>query len=228
MAATAAPTSSTACRHRHRQPRNRRHRRAERRRQVDDAEGALRSHRGLAKAPSSSTAERSPTCPPERLVRWACRFVPQECNVFPTLSVEENLEMGAYIRRDDFRPLIDEVYGFFPPLQRQAPAAGRRAVRRPAPDGGDRPRLDDRAASCCCSTSPRPACRRSTWTRSSSASSPSTGRRRHPDGRAECAPGARHRPSRLRARRRPNRFTGSGADLLADPEVAKSFLGGGS
>ena len=33
-------------------------------------------------------------------------------------------------------------------------------------------------------------------------------------------------PSRLRARHGPNRFTGTGRELIADPEVAKSFLGG--
>ena len=61
---------------------------------------------------------------PETLVRDGLSFVPQEFNVFPTLSVEENLEMGAFIRRDDFRHLIDKVYGFFPPLKdkRRQPA----------------------------------------------------------------------------------------------------------
>ncbi|HRP79434.1 MAG TPA: ABC transporter ATP-binding protein, partial [Aquamicrobium sp.] len=62
---------------------------------------------------------------PEALVRDGLSFVPQEFNVFPTLSVEENLEMGAFIRRDDFRHLIDKVYGFFPPLKdKRRQAAG--------------------------------------------------------------------------------------------------------
>ena len=53
-------------------------------------------------------------------------------------------------------------------------------------------------------------------------------RRRHPDGRAECPPGAGHRRiAALCWRSGRNRFTGTGAELLADPEVAKSFLGGG-
>ena len=62
--------------------------------------------------------------PPEKLVRAGLSFVPQEFNVFPTMSVQENLEMGAYIRRDDFRRQIDQIYGFFPPLKekRKQPA----------------------------------------------------------------------------------------------------------
>src|SRR5829696_4620307 len=39
---------------------------------------------------------------PDRLVPLGLSFVPQERNVFTSLSVEENLEMGAFIRRDDF------------------------------------------------------------------------------------------------------------------------------
>ena len=61
---------------------------------------------------------------PEALVREGLSFVPQEFNVFPTMSVEENLEMGAFIWRDSFRHIIDQVYGFFPPLKdkRKQPA----------------------------------------------------------------------------------------------------------
>jgi branched-chain amino acid transport system ATP-binding protein len=61
---------------------------------------------------------------PERLVRLGLSYVPQEFNVFPSLSVEENLEMGAYIRRDSFRHVIDDVFELFPPLQdkRRQPA----------------------------------------------------------------------------------------------------------
>ncbi|MFW6076177.1 MAG: ABC transporter ATP-binding protein [Hyphomicrobiales bacterium] len=54
---------------------------------------------------------------PEKLVRLGVSFVPQEYNVFPTLSVTENIEMGAYIRRDAWRHLIEEVFELFPPLQ---------------------------------------------------------------------------------------------------------------
>lgn len=53
----------------------------------------------------------------EQLAAHRIAFVPQEHNVFPTLSVHENLEMGAYIRRDDFSSVMDHVYNIFPPLQ---------------------------------------------------------------------------------------------------------------
>jgi branched-chain amino acid transport system ATP-binding protein len=61
---------------------------------------------------------------PEKLVRLGLSFVPQEFNVFPSLTVEENLEMGAYIRRDPIRHLIDEIFELFPPLhdKRRQPA----------------------------------------------------------------------------------------------------------
>jgi branched-chain amino acid transport system ATP-binding protein len=61
---------------------------------------------------------------PEKLVRLGLSFVPQEFNVFPTLTVEENLEMGAYIRRDSWRHLIEETFEVFPPLRdkRRQPA----------------------------------------------------------------------------------------------------------
>jgi branched-chain amino acid transport system ATP-binding protein len=61
---------------------------------------------------------------PEKLVRLGLSYVPQEFNVFPSLSVEENLEMGAYSRRDSYRHLIDETFELFPPLQdkRRQPA----------------------------------------------------------------------------------------------------------
>ena len=61
---------------------------------------------------------------PEQVVRRGVCYVPQTENVFPNLSVNENLEMGAYIRTDDFRPRIEEMYELFPPLaeRRRAPA----------------------------------------------------------------------------------------------------------
>ena len=54
--------------------------------------------------------------PPERVVRMGLSYVPQTANVFPNLTVNENLEMGAYIRSDDFRPRMEEMYALFPPL----------------------------------------------------------------------------------------------------------------
>lgn len=61
---------------------------------------------------------------PESLVKLGMAYVPQINNVFPSLSVLENLEMGAYIRRDNFRTRIDELFALFPDLRdsRQRPA----------------------------------------------------------------------------------------------------------
>jgi len=53
---------------------------------------------------------------PESLVSKGLSYVPQEKNVFPSLTVEENLEMGAFVRRDDWRPALQRVYALFPPL----------------------------------------------------------------------------------------------------------------
>ena len=54
---------------------------------------------------------------PERIVRLGISYVPQEQNIFPSLTVEENLEMGAFIRRDAWQPRMEEVYELFPDLR---------------------------------------------------------------------------------------------------------------
>ncbi len=62
--------------------------------------------------------------PPEKVVRQGVCYVPQTGNIFPNLSVHENLEMGAYVRQDDFSGRLDEIYELFPPLveKRNLPA----------------------------------------------------------------------------------------------------------
>ena len=62
--------------------------------------------------------------PPDRVVREGVCYVPQVGNVFVTLSVQENLEMGGYLRDDDIRPRMDEIYAMFPDLaeKRRQPA----------------------------------------------------------------------------------------------------------
>ncbi len=59
-----------------------------------------------------------------QLVQRGICFVPQTGNVFPSLSVEENLEMGAFTRRDSFAAALEKVYTLFPPLKekRRQPA----------------------------------------------------------------------------------------------------------
>jgi ABC-type branched-subunit amino acid transport system ATPase component len=54
--------------------------------------------------------------PPHRIVRQGIAYVPQTQNVFASLSVVENLEMGAYARSNDIRPRIENVLAAFPTL----------------------------------------------------------------------------------------------------------------
>lgn len=72
---------------------------------------------------------------PERIVRKGMCYVPQSENVFPSLSIQENLEMGAFTRRDGFRQRLDEVYGLFPAL------AERPRIRAGRLSGGQRQML---------------------------------------------------------------------------------------
>lgn len=60
-----------------------------------------------------------------QIVRKGMCYVPQITNVFSSLSVEENLEMGAFIRSGSLKPLKDNIYTMFPRLaQRRRQAAG--------------------------------------------------------------------------------------------------------
>jgi len=62
---------------------------------------------------------------PDRVVRRGICFVPQTDNVFPSLSVQENLEMGAFVRDGDIRPAMERVFELFPPLrEKRRQAAG--------------------------------------------------------------------------------------------------------
>ncbi len=83
---------------------------------------------------------------PQERVSHGMAFVPQNQNVFVTLTVEENLEMGAYLRRDDFTETINQVFELFPVLkekrrqlagelsggQRQQVAVGRALMTGPS------------------------------------------------------------------------------------------------
>ena len=59
----------------------------------------------------------------DRLVQLGICYVPQTNNVFPTLSVQENLEMGAFIRTDEFGSQIDRIYELFPDLKEKRQSA---------------------------------------------------------------------------------------------------------
>jgi ABC-type branched-subunit amino acid transport system ATPase component len=54
---------------------------------------------------------------PHRIVQAGICYVPQTENVFPSLTVEENLDMGAFIRRGDVRAKKAEMYALFPDLR---------------------------------------------------------------------------------------------------------------
>jgi branched-chain amino acid transport system ATP-binding protein len=82
---------------------------------------------------------------PQDRVNLGIAFVPQTNNVFTGMSVEENLEMGGFIRTDDIYHTIDDIYDLFPVLkekrnqnagelsggQRQQVAFGRALMTKP-------------------------------------------------------------------------------------------------
>ncbi len=51
---------------------------------------------------------------PNQLVKLGMSYVPQERNVFPSLTVQENLQMGAFIRSGDVAPVMERVFDLFP------------------------------------------------------------------------------------------------------------------
>jgi len=53
---------------------------------------------------------------PEEVARIGIGYVPQENNVFDDMTINENLEMGAFIRKDDWQPRAEEIYELFPDL----------------------------------------------------------------------------------------------------------------
>ncbi|MCK4862604.1 MAG: ABC transporter ATP-binding protein, partial [Rhodobacteraceae bacterium] len=82
---------------------------------------------------------------PQDRVKAGMGFVPQNNNVFTSMTVQENLEMGAYIRTDDFSDTMEQVFELFPILhekrhqhagelsggQRQQVAVGRALMTQP-------------------------------------------------------------------------------------------------
>lgn len=82
---------------------------------------------------------------PQARVAKGMGFVPQTHNIFTSMTVEENLEMGAFIRRDDMADTMAQVYDLFPILkqkrlqpagelsggQRQQVAVGRALMTKP-------------------------------------------------------------------------------------------------
>ena len=55
--------------------------------------------------------------PPHSLTDLGLNYVPQVDNIFPNLSIHENLEIGSYLRRSDFDRNLDRVLTWFPMLR---------------------------------------------------------------------------------------------------------------
>jgi len=163
---------------------------------------------------------------PDRLVTMGLGLVPQEMNVFTSMSVDENLQMGAFIRNDDFSGTRDWVYDMFPPLkekvrqkagelsggQRQMVAMGRALMSRPQllmldePSAGLSPRYVGEIFEQIVKVNQAGVAILMV------------------EQNARQALGFASRGFVLASGR--NSFTGTGRELLDDPEVAKSFLGG--
>ena len=166
------------------------------------------------------------TLSPQARVAKGMAFVPQTQNIFTSMTVEENLEMGAFLRRDDIKVTMEQIYDLFPILkakryqaagelsggQRQQVAVGRALMTQPQvlmldePTAGVSPIVMDELF----------------------------------DRIIEVArTGISILMVEQNARQAleiadkgfvlvqgTNRFTDTGAALLADPEVRRSFLGG--
>ncbi len=163
---------------------------------------------------------------PQDRVAKGMGFVPQTSNIFTSMTVEENLEMGAFIRRDDFRGTLAQVYDLFPILkdkrnqaagelsggQRQQVAVGRALMTKPKvlmldePTAGVSPivmdELFDRIIEVARTGIPILMVEQNARQALEIA-----------DKGYVLVQGA-------------NAYTGTGKELLADPEVRKSFLGG--
>jgi branched-chain amino acid transport system ATP-binding protein len=165
--------------------------------------------------------------PTEQRVRRGLAYVPQERNVFVSLSVHENLEMGAFVRKTIPRGVFDRVYALFPPLaekrkqaagelsggQRQMLAVGRALMVEPKvllldePTAGLSPRAMGDIFACIRAINGQGVGILMV------------------EQNARQALGLAHRGYVLATGE--NRYTDTGAALLANREVAESFLGGG-
>ena len=109
---------------------------------------AMKALLGMLKLTDGSVsfaADDISTMLPQDRVNLGIAFVPQTNNVFTGMSVEENLEMGGFIRTDDIHHTIDDIFNLFPVLkekrnqnagelsggQRQQVAFGRALMTKP-------------------------------------------------------------------------------------------------
>jgi len=163
--------------------------------------------------------------PQDRVARGMA-FVPQTNNIFTSMTVEENLEMGAFLRRGDIRPTMEMVYDLFPILrdkrnqpagelsggQRQQVAVGRALMTQPKvlmldePTAGVSPIVMDELFDRIIEVART--------------------------GISILMVEQNARQALMIAHKGyvlvqgANRFTGTGESLMADPEVRRTFLGG--
>lgn len=164
--------------------------------------------------------------PTNRLVERGMGFVPQEHNVFPSLTVKENLQIGAFLKPGNVKRMLKQIYDFFPPLydkrhqpagelsggQRQMVAMGRALMAEP-----EVLLLDEPTAGL------SPLYMNEIFERVKEINAAGVGILMV-EQNAKQALAIADKGFVLAAGK--NRFTDTGAALLADPEVAKSFLGG--
>ena len=184
--------------------------------------GMLNIHQGTVRLDGEDISSLTP----QDRVAKGMAFVPQTSNVFTSLTVEENLEMGAFLRRDDINVTMQQVFELFPVLkekrkqaagelsggQRQQVAVGRALMTKPKvlmldePTAGVSPILMDELFDRIIEVAKTGISILMVEQNARQALSIA-------DKGYVLVQGT-------------NRFTDTGAALLEDPEVRKSFLGG--
>ena len=184
--------------------------------------GMLNIHKGTVRLAGEDITSMSP----QDRVAKGMAFVPQTSNIFTSLTVEENLEMGAFLRRDDIQITMDQIFDLFPILrnkrkqaagelsggQRQQVAVGRALMTQPKvlmldePTAGVSPIVMDEL-----------------FDRIIEVAKTGISILMVEQNARQALAIADKGYVLVQGR---NRFTDTGAVLLADPDVRKSFLGG--